>query len=348
MVLRKLYIRIGFIAALLFCFQIMDAQYNFSQLDQVLTAQKRILGGNVSVLIYKNENIIYENNLGNYNKNTLEPIASCSKWLTAALVMTFVDEGKLSLEDNVWKYLPEFSKNGMENIKIKNCLSHTTGIESEPITLASLIARKKYKTLAEEVTGFASKPIVGESGQVFAYSSIGLNIAGRILEVLSGKDFETLFQERIAKPLEMGSTTFTNKTACNPSGGALSTASDYMKFLSMILHEGTYNGKQILSKKSIEMMQISRTVDVKVLYTPQGAEIFEYGFGEWIQEKDKTGKSIVVSSPGLFGTFPFIDLKRNYAAIVFVKNLKTKNRRITDSAIKNAIDQSLEKSGKEL
>ena len=340
---RNAIIRIIFIGALFFSFQIIHAQYNFSQLDKVLASKKRVLGGNVSMLIYKDEKIIYEHNLGDYDKNTIEPIASCSKWFTAALVMTFVDEEKISVDDNIGKYLPEFSKGDKAKIKIKHCLSHTTGIKSEPITLASIIARKKFKTLSDEVNSFASEPMVGEPGHVFAYSTIGLNTAGRILEVISWKDFETLFQERIAKPLGMSNTTFIGKQACNPSGGATSTASDYIKFLSMILYKGNYNGKQILSEKSIELMQTSQTTNAKVLYTPEGAENFEYAFGEWIQNKDKTGKSIVISSPGLFGTFPFIDLEKNYAAIVFVKNLKVRNRRENDAAIKLAVDQSIRK-----
>jgi CubicO group peptidase (beta-lactamase class C family) len=324
-------------------FQQTYAQYNFSKLDEILLSKKRAFGGNVCLLIYKDDKTIYENNLGDYNKNTAEPIASCSKWLTAALVMTFVDEGKISVDDYVGKYLPEFSKGDKAKIKIRHCLSHTTGIHSEPITMRLLMARKKYKSLTEEVADFANEPLIAEPGQAFAYSNIGLNVVGHILEVISGKDFETLFQERIAKPIEMTSTTFIGKQVYNPSGGATSTASDYIKFLSMILHKGNYNGKQVLSEKSVELMQTSKTENAKVLYVPDGGKGFEYAFGEWVQEKDNSGKSTFISSPGLFGTYPFIDIKRNYAAIVFVKNLKVRNRRENNLVIKQAVDEALQK-----
>jgi CubicO group peptidase (beta-lactamase class C family) len=317
------------------------AQNDFAALNQVLTSKRRALGGNVATLIYKDNQIVYESSLGTYNKNTRERIASCSKWLTAALVMTFVDEGTLSLEDPVRKYLPEFNNNGKEGIRIKHCLSHTTGIESEPVTLRSIMAERKFASLAEEVNSFASLPMPGEPGKVFAYSTIGLNIAGRILEVISKKDFETLFQERIGKPLGMIQTSFSDERATNPSGGAFSTADDYMKFLVMMLNKGTYYGKRILSEKSVDLMETSQTSNAKVLYTPDAGEGAEYALGEWVMEKDKDGKSSVVSSPGLFGTFPVIDLKRNYAAIVFVKNLRIKNRKENYYAIKQAIDVSL-------
>jgi Beta-lactamase class C and other penicillin binding proteins len=336
------YLRLSFLILFVMLLGRASAQYNFAELDKVLNQKKWILGRDVSVLIYKDNNLVYQRNFGKYDTNTVEAIASCSKWFTAALAMTFVEEGKLSLNDNICKYLPEFSKDGKEYIKVKHCLSHTSGIESEPISFSSLMERRKYKSLAEEVADFATKPMVGEPGKVFAYSTIGLNTVARILEVISGKDFETLFQERIARPLGMASTTFNNGKVVNPSGGAASTASDYMKFLVMILNKGEYNGKQILSPNSVATMQVSQTVGAKTLYVPDGAEGFEYALGEWVQQKDKNGKSLVVSSPGLFGTYPVVDNARNYAAIVFVKNLKFKNRKETYTAILDAINHSLD------
>ncbi|MFK4985511.1 serine hydrolase domain-containing protein, partial [Klebsiella pneumoniae] len=89
----------------------------------------------ISVLVYREGKIIYEKNLGDFNTKTQAPIASCSKWLTAALVMVLVDEGKLSLSDKVSKYLPIFAKYSKGYITIKDCLAHLTGIESEPIKL---------------------------------------------------------------------------------------------------------------------------------------------------------------------------------------------------------------------
>src|SRR6478609_1095277 len=87
------------------------AQSDFSQLDKVLTDNQKALGGKECMLVFKDGKIVYEKNIGGYTKTTIEPIASCSKWLTAALVMTFVEEKKLSLEDTIGKFLPVFTKN---------------------------------------------------------------------------------------------------------------------------------------------------------------------------------------------------------------------------------------------
>lgn len=317
-------------------------QDQFKEVTRVLEAKKQALGRNVCMLVFKDDRLIYEKNLGSYTRETPDVIASCSKWLTAALVATFFDEGIISPEDTIGKYLPIFSKHGKGNITIGQCISHTSGIEGGQITLRTLLERRKVMSLAEEVNTFAEKPVSGKPGEVFIYGSIGLNIAGRILEVITHKDFETLFQERIAKPLGMNHTTFFKGNAVNPSGGATSTASDYRNFLQMILRKGEFNGKQIIRPETIALMQQSRTSGKKVIYSPAEAANFEYGWGEWILEKDKAGNSVVISSPGLFGTFPWIDLKRNYAAIVFVKNINFKERQKNYREIREAVNKAIE------
>jgi CubicO group peptidase (beta-lactamase class C family) len=317
------------------------AQYNFSALDQVLASRQKQLGGKVCMLIYKDGKIIYEKNIGGYTRNTQEPVASCSKWIAAAMIMTFVEEGKISLEDTIGKFLPVFSKNGKGRIKVWNCLSHTTGIQGGDITLSSLMSRNKYNSLEEEVNDLALKPMAAAPAKQFCYSDIGLNIAGRIMEVVSGKDFETIFQERIGKPLEMNYTTFKTKQAINPSGGLLSTPSDYMNFLSMLLNKGLYKGKKILKEASIEKMQENATEEILVSYVPEQAISSDYGFGEWILEKDDDDNSNVLSSPGVLGTFPYIDISRRYAAILFVKTLNMKTRKETYGAVKGAADKVL-------
>jgi CubicO group peptidase (beta-lactamase class C family) len=305
-----------------------------------LKEKQNTLGGNVCMLVYKDNKIVYEKNLGKYNSATIEPIASCSKWLTAALVMRLVEEGKLSLEDSIGKFLPVFTKNKKGNIKVKHCLSHTTGIQGEQITIASLMARKKYSSLEEEVNEIALKPKAAKPGDQFFYGSIGINIAGRIIEVITKKDFESNFQERIAKPLEMKNTSFKSNHAVDPSGGVRSTASDYMNFLIMILNKGTFKGEKILESKSIEQMQQNFTEDVKVSFVPDQAMGLDYGLGEWIVEKDEDDNTAVVSSPGLFGAFPYVDLLHNYAAIIFVKTFKFKDRDKTYKEIKAAVDKA--------
>ncbi len=332
---------LGLISLNLMMSYAVAAQDQFDRVTRVLESKKHVLGGNVCMLIFKDNRLVYSQNMGDYTRNTPEMIASCSKWLTAALAATFIDEGKISPTDSIGKYLPVFTQYGKGNITIDQCLSHTLGIESGQITLRTLLERRKITSLEEETKLFAEKQMAGKPGEVFSYGNVGLNIVGRILEVVSHQNFETLFQQRIAKPLAMKNTTFAKGKTVNPSGGATSTAADYMNFLQMILQKGTFKGKQIINAKTIELMQISRTVHAKVVYTPAEAVGYEYGWGEWILQKDEMGNSTVVCSPGLFGTYPWVDVKRNYAAIVFVKNIRVKNRQKIYQEIRDAVNLSI-------
>lgn len=338
-------LKVSIISTFLLFFQTSLAQYDFKELDELLDKYQRQLGNNAVAMIYKDGKIIYNKSMGSFDPQTQAPIASCSKWLTAALVMTFVEEGKLSLNDSIGKYLPLFSKKDKAGITIRQCLSHTTGIASEPITLMSLMRRRRYGSLEEEVNDFAKKEMAADPGSVFRYSNIGLNIAGRVLEVISKKDFETLMQERVFKPLEMNQSSFEGgKQAVNPSGSARSTAADYMHFLVMILNKGQFNNKRILSSSSVELMQRAITNQSMIGYAPKAAEGFDYALGEWVMEKDDNGKSTAVSSPGLFGTWPYVDNCRGYAAIFFIKNYLGEKKKDIYLEMKNTIDKQIQRS----
>lgn len=323
-------------------FQSLHAQTDFSSVDALLQKNQKLLGNNVVALVYKDGKLIYQKELGeDFKAKTQAPIASCSKWLTAALIMIFVDEGKLKLDDPVSKYLPVFDKYMKSYVTIRQCLSHTTGIENEKGTLMKILQRKKYASLEEEVNAYAAREISNNAGTEFHYGTIGLNIASRVLEVVSKKSFDRLIQDKLLRPLKMRATSFVDESgnAPNPSGGARSTASDYMNFLSMILNKGMFEGKRILSEQSITEMQKPQFSNLPVKFTPKVAEGYHYGLGEWIQEEDASGNSTVVSSPGLFGTWPYIDKCRNYAAIIFVKTLLSEQKRDFALQFKSAVDE---------
>jgi len=328
---------------LLFIEPALFAQYNFTKVDLALEQAQRTLGKNMVVLVYKDGKIIYKKESGKFTEQTQEPIASCSKWLTAALVMTFIDEGKLSLDDKVSSYLPSFKIAGKNTITIKQCMSQMTGIHQEPIKLMKLLTQKKYKTLEEEVNDFASKRTNDfKNGTAFFYGNVGLNIAARVIEVIGKKDFSQLMKERILQPLEMNSTHFDkNNEAPNPSGGAVSSAKEYMNFLVMLVNNGQFKGKQILSEKAITTLKEPQTSLDKIKYAPKVAEGFNYALGCWIEDTDSRGNSTVLSCPGLFGTWPLVDYQNEYSCLFFVKSLLSEQKASTYLAIKKSIDSVL-------
>jgi CubicO group peptidase (beta-lactamase class C family) len=335
--------KVSVILIFMLFFQVAKSQTDFSEVDKKFEAAKKELGGKAAILIYKGDKIVYQKWMGEeFNSKTQAPIGSCSQWLTAALVMSFVDQGKLALDDKVSKYIPIFTKYSKGYITIRDCLAHLTGIESEPGHGFSLFGSKKFKTLEEEVDDFASKKeILANPGLEFRYSNAGLNIAGRILEVITKRSFDQLMQERITRPLMMRNTSFSSFSAVNPSAGAVSTASDYMNFLVMILNKGMFNGKRILSEKAVIDMQTVRTTPAMIKYAPKAVAGNSYGLGEWILEADENGVGNLLACPGLVGTWPMIDKCRGYACIFFTKGTLGEERKDVYMDIKNSIDAQI-------
>jgi CubicO group peptidase (beta-lactamase class C family) len=348
------------------------AQNKWAELDSELQAKQKLLGTNLVAMIWKGDSLVYKKEMGDFNSKTQAPIASCSKWLTAALVMQFVDEGKISLDDKIGKWLPEFDRYGKAYITIRNCLSHMTGIDDEGGLIKKLFQRKKFASLEEEVNSFASREIRANPGTDFWYGNIGLNIAARVLEVVSKRKFDMLIKQKLFNPLGMRKTTFStpDASAVNPSGGAQSTAEDYMKFLVMLLNKGKHNGVQILSEESVEQMMTIQTDAKPIKYAPKSAEGYGYALGSWVMEStlstkntsfegkkvtpvvppaedgflQKKHEATAFASPGLFGTWPMIDYCRGYAYIVFVKNLLGDERADAHREIKKIVDKQLSSS----
>lgn len=350
---------------ILFCCGNLNAQ-NFSKIDTWLQEHGDVMGGRVYLILYKDGKIVYSKGVSelsakqkmvgkivarrqgktadfsDYTATTRQQIASCSKWLSAALVMTFVDEGKLKLSDTVGKYLPVLSKSGKGNITISECLSHMTAIKS-PDLKESLSEMRQTNSMDEAIQMIAALPMEGEPGKVFRYSNTGLQIAGAVIEKISGKSFETLFAERIAKPLDMKNTDFGKGKVALPAGGASSTPNDYMNFLTMIVNKGIFNGKRILSENSVNQMQINRvTGEVNKAYAPTEAGNFGYGYGEWVMENSINNKpGNAVTSPGLFGSYPWIDNQKKTAGFLMAFYLNNKGRHEYYVELKKLVDEAL-------
>lgn len=140
-------------------------------------------------------------------------LASISKTFVATAMMMLVDEGKVSVDDPVEKYLPEFKgqlvadKKGnhppQHPMRVKELLTHTSGIigpNDPPI--------QKHNDLADDIRQYAAAPLKWESGTKFEYNNAGINTAGRIIEVVSGMSYGDFIRQRLLDPLGMHDTTF--------------------------------------------------------------------------------------------------------------------------------------------
>lgn len=333
-------LKFSLVAIFLLFLQAAFAQPGFAELEKAIEEKTKLFGDDLVVLVTSKDSIVFQKEYGEFNLKTQVPIASCSKWLTTAVVMQLVDEGKINLDDKISKYLPVFESYGKAYITIRHCLSHTTGIQSDGNKLQKLFERKKFNSLDEEIIEFAKKEIQANPGLEFRYSNMGLNIAGRIAEIVTKKKFDALVKQKLFTPLGMRNTTFStlDASAPNPSGGARSTAADYIRFLQMLLANGKYGGKQIISEDSIAEMRKIQTSKEQIKYAPKSAEGFMYALGSWVIEGNG-GTATSLASPGLFGTWPMVDFSRGYACLFFVKDLLGEQKADVYLELKKVIDK---------
>src|ERR1035441_5682274 len=135
--------------------------------------------------------------------SSLFQIMSMTKPITCAAVMTLVDDGRLSINDPVEKYLPEFKGQKLKSgsapahpVSLRDLMTHTSGI---PARSPKGFERHAH-TLAEVVADAAQESLEFEPGSQWSYSNNGIATLGRILEVLYGKPFEQVVDEKIFKP----------------------------------------------------------------------------------------------------------------------------------------------------
>src|SRR5687768_12804052 len=214
--------------------------YNFSPLQNKI--QSWVDSGyytGSSIIIVKNNIVIYKRYFGNYDSRTVTFIASAGKWLAAATIAAVVDEGRLSWDDSVKKWLPSF-KDVKGNATLRQLFSHTAGY---PAYQPEGKRRDDYQSLSEAVANIVDLPADTLLGTKFSYGGLAMQVAGRMAELATGKTWEVIFQEKIAGPLGMRSTHFTpvdTTPGHNPmiGGGARSSLHDYARFLQMIMNEG--------------------------------------------------------------------------------------------------------------
>ena len=264
--------------------------------------------------------------------DTIFWIASMTKPVTGVAVMMLQDEGKLSVEDPVGKYVPELkelkTRDGkLANVTLRHLLTHTSGMGE-----ANSDQSRKAEKLVDLIPVYAAQPVKFEPGSRWEYCQSGINTLGRIVEVVSGKPFEVFLQERLFGPLGMKDTTFylsdaqvsrlarsyertgdgqlkekpifildghsprsrTRYPAAN--GGLFSTAPDYGRFCQMLLNQGSLEGAQYLKPETWKQMASLQTPEsIKTGFTEGNG----WGFGVCVVRKPQGVTAML--SPGTFG-----------------------------------------------
>jgi len=305
-------------------------------------------------------------------KDTIFQIMSMTKPVTAIGIMMLAEEGKLALRDPVEQYLPEFrnqrvaANTGPDNarlstpdhpITIRDLLTHTAGVQDPAPAAIHDYEQLMNVPLDEVVRHLAKQPLLFQPGTQWSYTTPGIEILGRIIEVCSGQKYEDFIASRILRPLGMKDSFFypTPETIPRiamvyvekngklvpgpatllggdpakyrkgaifpgPGHGMYSTAEDLLRLYGMMLNEGVYEGHRYLSPFSIHLMTEPHTTGIRPVGWMRGAD---YGLG-WEVVADPLGELAghakgTYGHGGAFGTQGWIDPRNNLISILLIQ-----------------------------
>jgi CubicO group peptidase (beta-lactamase class C family) len=306
-------------------------------------------------------------------KDTIFQIMSMTKPVTAIGIMMLAEQGKLALRDPVEMYLPEFkdlkvattlgpdaAQLSVPNhaITIRDLLTHTAGIQDYPGPPAIRdYAQTMSVPLDEVVKELAKQPLLFQPGTHWSYSSPGIEILGRIIEVCSGEKYADYIAGHILKPLGMKDSFFfppADKVARiamvyaqkegklvpapatilggdpakyrqgavfpAPGWGLYSTAEDLLHLYRMMLGDGMYDGHRYLSPFSVHVMTEPQTTGIQPVGWMRGSD---YGLA-WEVVTDPLGELAghtigTYGHGGAFGTQGWIDPNNDLISILLIQ-----------------------------
>ena len=266
-------------------------------------------------------------------ENTVGWLASNTKAIACALVLSYVEEGKLSLDEPIFRYLPEWQG---ENVPtLRQLMSHTSGLKFFP---EMPIDRRPVQLLAR--LGAQSERVSAPGGK-YQYSNWGIDVAVACVEVVAGEPWEALLKRRILDPLEMHDATFhpteeqcarmakgyvltddkpAEEVAVNQfqypyslhsrypeaGGGLFGSPMDMIKFFAMVANGGVgLNGKRVLKEETVALWFEKQT--------PECVRE-DYSFGAHVS-KDRQ----MMSHGGAWSTWGCACRARGVARVFFVQ-----------------------------
>jgi CubicO group peptidase (beta-lactamase class C family) len=246
------------------------------------------------------------------NADTLFAIGSVSKSFTSLGAMQLVDAGKLSLSTKVNAVLPNLKFSDASKgaqLNLENILSHSSGMDRAD----DLWYFDKTVKTREDMLGTVAKiPFNEPIGTTWQYCNQNFVIAGAMLEKTTGKTWEDYTFQNIFAPLGMKRSVFETADAvkdgnyaqgfqlglngadpmpafdrmviAGPAGSIISSASEMAQYAALQLSNGVWNGKQLISKSSLEVMHSNHVVIPDSLLTVPGMAFPNYGLG-WFNEE---------------------------------------------------------------
>lgn len=296
----------------------MFAQSLEQQFDAFLQDTYKEGTPGISALVYSDGKILYRKAHGManleldvpMNPNHVIEIGSITKQFTAVSILMLMEQGKLNLDDEITKYIPDYPTLG-KKITIHNLLNHTSGIKSYTSMPSFISSAATDKTPKELIDVFKDEPMDFDPGEKWLYNNSGYIILGHIIEEISGKSYEEFISEHIFTPLKMNNSCYGSKqrlvknraTGYSPSengfrnatylsmtlpyaaGSIMSTVDDML-----LWHKAIHNNSLITGK--------TRTLAFTTTVLNNGAAE-NYGYG-W-QMNEINGVTSIEHGGGIFG-----------------------------------------------
>lgn len=195
-----------------------DAQLS-AQFDKLLSQQFKANEPGAAALVAKNGKIIYQEGFGMANVELDIPmkadhvfrIGSITKQFTAIAILQLMEQGKLSLQDEITKFIPDYPTRG-NRITIEHLLTHTSGIPDFSNMRDTTQMGKKDFTPKQMIDYFKNEPIRFAPGTKYEYSNSGYFLLGYIIEQITGMSYAQYIEENFFKPLGMNASLYASDT----------------------------------------------------------------------------------------------------------------------------------------
>lgn len=258
-----------------------------------------------AMLVMQDDVIKYEKYFMGGDENTLFSSNSMGKSFVSALMGIAVSEGYVeSVEDPIGKYVPEFVGTSLEDIPIRACLKMASGIDFDEDTDMSGFSMRTLmgKPAMEVIAGYG---VQEEPYTYRRYLSINTEILGNVITNATGYSLAEYMEAKLWKKIGAAHDAYwTLSNGTELAMGGLSVAlEDYARFARLYLHEGSYNGEQILSKQWVK-----DSMDISEEYAKPGANsdaynVIGYGYQWWIPE----GKEEEFMAIGVYGQWIYVN-----------------------------------------
>ncbi|WP_190246210.1 serine hydrolase [Gelidibacter gilvus] len=289
-----------------------------NEVDDYLKSEYPVNGPGVSFLVSKDGQPIYQKAFGMANlelnvpmtPNNVFEIGSMTKQFTAVSILILAEQGKLNLEDEITKYMPDYPTQG-KKITIRHLLNHTSGIKSYTGMPNFKTRAKIDMTPKELIEVFKNESMDFEPGDQYKYNNSGYVLLGYIIEIISGDTYAKFLENNIFKPLKMNATNpgskkdiiinrasgyseiengyenaeYLSLTIPYSAGSILSTTGDLLKW------QNALTNHTLIKSDSYEMAIHGSTLN-------DGTHI-PYGFG--LEEGNINGSPSIHHGGGIFG-----------------------------------------------